>query len=54
MGSVFHGEGAGGEGFFGDGFELWAEAGLGFGEDGEAFDGGAADHVRRVVVEGHE
>ncbi len=52
--AVLHGEGAGGEGLFGDGFELRAEAGFVPGEDSEAFDGGAADYIRWIVAERHQ
>lgn len=54
MGAVLHGQGSGDKRFFGDGLELATEAGLASCEKAETFEGGAADHVRWVVVEGHE
>jgi hypothetical protein len=51
LGAVLHGESAGCQGFFEEGFDLGAQAGFAMGEKAETFDSRAADDIGRVVVE---
>lgn len=53
-GAALHGERACNQGFFNQRLNLHEEAGLAPCEQAESFDGGAAYHIRRIVVERHQ